>query len=119
MSVKPVSSGAALAALSVISGAFGAHALQGRIGYDLLEFFKTGNQYMTIHALGLILFGLMRPSRNWPAVCFLAGVALFTGSLFAITFTGIRTFGMITPIGGVLFIAGWVGFFLEARKASL
>ena len=119
MSLKIVSTGSALIGFSVLAGAFGAHMLQGKIGYDLLEIFKTGNHYLSLHGIGLILFGLMRPSRLWPAFCFLAGIFLFSGSLYAITFTGIRTFGMITPIGGVLFIAGWVGFFLEARKASL
>jgi uncharacterized membrane protein YgdD (TMEM256/DUF423 family) len=114
--MKCISIGSFMVALSVMAGAFGAHALQGRIGYDLLEIFKTGTYYMTVHSLGLVLFGLFKPEKTWPATAFVIGTVIFTGSLYGITFTGIRTLGMITPIGGLLFIAGWIGFGLEARK---
>ena len=116
--MNPVSLGAALSGLAVIFGAFGAHALQGRIGYDLLEVYQTGAHYMFLHAFALILFGLAKPRKMWPAWCFAIGIFFFTGSLFALTFTGIRKFGAITPIGGVLFIAGWIGFAMLTREKS-
>jgi uncharacterized membrane protein YgdD (TMEM256/DUF423 family) len=116
MPMKCISAGAFLAAFSVLAGAFGTHALQGKIGYDLFDLFKTGTQYLTLHSLGLILYGLFKPEKVWPALAFVAGMVLFTGSLYGITFTAIRSLGMITPFGGLLFIAGWIGFALEARK---
>ncbi len=114
-----ISIGAAQAALGVILGAFGTHGLRGKIGYDLLQIYETGTYYLLIHALALILFGLMKPAKKWPAWCFLIGTLIFTGTLFTITFTGIRGFGAVTPIGGVLFIAGWIGFALEASKKQI
>ena len=114
--MNPVSLGAAIGALSVICGAFGAHTLQGRIGYDLLEIYKTGCQYMMYHAFALVLFGLSKPRKLWPAWCFAIGIFIFTGSLFIIAFTSIRQFGAITPIGGLLFILGWIGFAIMTRE---
>lgn len=114
--INPISLGAAIGALGVILGAFGAHAIKGKIGYDLFEIYLTGTQYLMMHAFAIILYGLSKAEAQWPVWCFLAGILIFTGSLYAITFTGIRTFGAITPIGGVLFIAGWIGFALQARN---
>ena len=111
--------GAIQAALGVILGAFGTHGLKGKIGYDLLQIYETGTYYLVLHAFALILLGLFHPKQKWPAYCFLIGTLIFSGSLYAITFSGIRSFGAITPIGGVMFIAGWIGFALEARKKSI
>ena len=102
--------GACLAGLGVMLGAFGAHGLQGRITPEFLEIFKTATYYLMTHALALILFGLAGPSRRWPGYCFLGGIAIFSGSLYALVLTGIKLLGAITPVGGVLLIAGWAGF---------
>jgi uncharacterized membrane protein YgdD (TMEM256/DUF423 family) len=116
--MNPVGIGAFLAAIGVILGAFGTHAIRGKIGYDLYEIYQTGTQYWMIHAFAIILYGLSRSQAKWPVICFLVGIAIFSGSLFAITFSGIRGFGAITPVGGLLFIAGWIGFGLQNRKPS-
>jgi uncharacterized membrane protein YgdD (TMEM256/DUF423 family) len=120
---QTVSCGAVLAAIAVILGAFGAHALRGKIGYDLFDIFQTANQYMMIHATALIIYGLWNHSaikdglvvKPWPAICFFIGSIIFCGSLYTITFTGLRMFGAVTPVGGLLFIAGWLGFAYQAR----
>ena len=107
--------GAALAAVGVALGAFGAHGLQGRLEPELLEIFKTSTYYLMIHALALVLFGMSQPVKRWPGWCFLLGVGFFSGSLYGIVLTGVRLLGAITPIGGVLFIAGWIGFSLGKK----
>ena len=100
--------GALSAALAVAAGAFGAHALRARVEPRLLEVFETGARYQMYHALALFAAG-------W---CFVAGTVLFSGSLYAMTFTGIRALGAITPLGGVAFIAGWVCLAVAAARAS-
>lgn len=110
--MKYARTGAALAGIGVALGAFGAHGLQGRITPEFLEIYKIATWYLMIHALGLVLFGFSGVKRAWPARCFLGGIGFFSGSLYALVFTGIRKLGAITPIGGVLFIAGWIGFAL-------
>ncbi len=102
--------GAALAGIGVALGAFGAHGLRDRVSEDLLEIYKTSTHYLVIHAIALILFHLSGVQKRWPGFCFLAGIAIFSGSLYGILLTGIRALGAITPIGGVLLMAGWAGF---------
>jgi uncharacterized membrane protein YgdD (TMEM256/DUF423 family) len=114
-----VSTGAFLAFLGVALGAFGAHALQERIEPNFLEIYKTGTYYFMIHALALILIGLFQPKKSWPGWCFLFGILIFSGSLYLLVFTGIKTFGAITPMGGLLFMAGWIGFALEAKNRGV
>jgi uncharacterized membrane protein YgdD (TMEM256/DUF423 family) len=116
--MNAVSIGAFLGALGVILGAFGTHAIKGKIGYDLYEIYLTGAQYLMLHAFAIVFYGLSKARAKWPLYCFFAGIFIFTGSLFCITFTGIRGFGAITPIGGVCLIAGWIGFGWEARKTT-
>ena len=114
--MNSVSIGALFATLGVIFGAFGTHGLRGKVAPDLLQIYETGTYYLMLHAFALILFGYLKSKESWPAWCFTIGILIFTGSLYAITFTEIKKFGMITPIGGVLFIAGWIGFALQARN---
>ena len=104
--------GAVSAGLSVGLGAFGAHALRARVEPRLLEVFETGAQYQMYHALALLAVAWI--AGRWPGTLvnaagwlFLAGTLLFSGSLYAMTFTGNRGLGAITPLGGVCFIAGW------------
>jgi uncharacterized membrane protein YgdD (TMEM256/DUF423 family) len=105
--------GAALAALGVAAGAFGAHTLRGRLTQDLLTVFETGVRYHLIHALGLLSVAWATTRWPGPAVnaagwLFLLGTLLFSGSLYALSLSGVRVLGAITPLGGVAFIAGWL-----------
>lgn len=102
-----------LAGLAVVAGAFGAHALGARLPAARLETFETAARYHMYHAIGLVLVGLMAarwPALGWngPGLLMVAGVALFSGSLYALALTDVRWLGAITPIGGVLWIAAWL-----------
>jgi len=115
--------GALSAALAVAAGAFGAHALRARVEPRLLEVFETGARYQMYHALALIAVAWVASrgaAAQGPATvagwCFIAGTILFSGSLYAMTFTGIRALGAITPLGGVAFIAGWVCLAVAASR---
>ena len=105
--------GAVLGALGVAAGAFGAHALKGRLTPEMLAVFETGVRYQLVHALGLLAVGWAAGRWTSGAVraagwLFVAGVFLFSGSLYVLCLTGVRAFGAITPIGGAAFIAGWL-----------
>ncbi len=114
MSRLLITCGALSAALSVILGAFGAHALKTRLPPDILATFETGVQYQFYHSLGLILVGVIVQFARAPAMVtaagwlMLAGIVLFSGSLYILCLTGMRGFGMITPIGGTAFIVAWL-----------
>src|SRR5688500_8839603 len=105
--------GAINAFLCVAFGAFGAHGLKQRLAADMLTVYQTGVQYHFYHALGLVLVGLML--LHFPASkpmvlsgwLMLAGIVLFSVSLYALSLTGIRGLGVITPLGGVAFLSGW------------
>lgn len=104
--------GAIAAFIGVAAGAFGAHALRGRLGPEMIAVFETGARYQLVHALALILIGLaleQRASRALSAagVLFGAGIVLFSGSLYALTLTGTRAWGAVTPLGGLCFLIGW------------
>lgn len=113
-----IAAGTVLATLAVAAGAFGAHAMKHHVAADDLAIFNTGVQYQMAHALALILFGLFVGQRNspavWPGISFFIGIVVFSGSLYALVLTGIRKFGIITPIGGVAFLIGWIGFTMAA-----
>lgn len=114
MSKFLISSGALSAALSVILGAFAAHTLKSRMPPETLAIFQTGVQYQFYHSLGMIFIGIivqftesstLLTAAGW---LMLAGILIFSGSLYIICLTGIRGFGMITPVGGTAFIVAWV-----------
>lgn len=97
---------------SVILGAFAAHGLKNKLPDNLLSAFSTGVEYQFFHALALILIALLAKLFphylwTWSAGLLLAGIVCFSGSLYALSLTGIKWFGPVTPLGGVLFIAGW------------
>ena len=99
--------------LAVIAGTFGAHGLEGRVTPHQLDIFDTGQRYHMYHALALLACAALsahRPSRPLAAAgaCFAGGIVLFSGSLYLLSLTGIDGLGMIAPIGGTLFIIGWV-----------
>lgn len=117
------SAGAVFTGLAVVLGAFGAHGLKDTISPDMLAVFKTGTDYQLAHGIALLLLaalhgrlGCDRRSAvsGW---LFTAGILVFSGSLYALATTGIRSFGAITPLGGVCFIAGWIVFATNALKA--
>ena len=121
-----VALGAVLGGVAVAVGAFGAHGLQGRVSPEMLNVFEVGVRYQMYHALALVLLGLFAgrgpspapievpPGVGPAAWLFLAGIVLFSGSLYALVLTGTRWLGAITPLGGLAFIAGWL---LLARAA--
>ncbi len=113
--------GAASAFLSVAAGAFGAHALRARLAPDLLTIFETGARYHMYHSLGLIAIGLLSQARPSPLLsgaggAMLAGILLFSGSLYALALSGVRALGAITPLGGLGFLVGWGLFALAAWR---
>jgi uncharacterized membrane protein YgdD (TMEM256/DUF423 family) len=95
--------------LAVAAGAFGAHGLQGRIDAHAITVFETGARYHMYHALAMGLVGLAArgPAANAAGGFFLAGIILFSGSLYLLALTGAKTLGIITPFGGLAFLAGW------------
>lgn len=110
---KLLIAGALLAAAGVASGAFGAHALRDVLDARSLAVWQTAVQYHLIHALAAVAVALAvsAPQRRSFAAAgwlLLAGVVLFSGSLYLLAFTGVRWLGAITPLGGVAFIAGWL-----------
>ena len=103
--------GALAGFLAVAFGAFGAHALRSRLTPEMLGVFETGVRYQMYHALAIIAVGLMLSrTGGWlystAAWLFTAGIVFFSGSLYVLALTGVTTFGAITPIGGLLFLAG-------------
>ncbi len=105
--------GALLACVAVGAGAFGAHGLRGRLTPDLLDVFETAARYQMYHALGLLAAAWA--SERWPGGAsvaagwlFVAGIVLFSGSLYLLSLTATRWLGAITPLGGAAFLAGWL-----------
>lgn len=107
--------------ISVAAGAFGAHALKARLAPDLLAVFETGARYEMYHALGMGLAAwaasrFSGAAAGWAGGLFLAGTVLFSGSLYALALTGVRGLGLVTPFGGVAFVAGWIALALAALR---
>ena len=113
-----------LLAIAVALGAFGAHALQSRLAPELQAIWQTAVQYHAWHALGLAGVGLYlmhRPEATlagWSGWLFVAGIVLFSGSLYALALTGTRALGAVTPIGGAAFIAGWLALAWAVWRAT-
>jgi len=106
--------GSVCMAIAVILGAFGGHALKRKLAPDKLEVYLIGIQYHIAHALGLLLLGgLSQLPINGELIqaagwLLFAGIVLFSGSLYALALTGVKRLGIITPLGGLCFIAGWI-----------
>ena len=105
--------GSALGLIGVALGAFGAHALKARLAPELLATFEVGVRYQLIHALALlaVAWACKRWSGRWTSASgwlFIAGTLLFSGSLYALSLTGVRGIGIVTPIGGVALLLGWL-----------
>ena len=115
--------GAILGFLGVALGAFGAHGLRNRLSPDMLAVFETGVRYQMYHVFALLSVSAaighagsarLLVTAGW---CFLAGILIFSGSLYALALTSTGVLGAITPIGGLAFLAGWacLAFFAAAR----
>lgn len=112
--------------LAVALGAFGAHGLKARLGpladgVQRLEWWNTGAHYQAIHALalGLVAYLATRSSSasvNVAAYAFIAGILLFSGSLYVMTLTGVRVLGAVTPFGGLAFLVGWAAILIAALR---
>jgi len=116
--------GALSALIAVAAGAFGAHGLRGRLTSDHLAIFETAARYQMYHALALltVAWAVERapaaPSApaQWAGWLFVAGTVIFSGSLYALSLTGVRWLGAITPLGGLAFMAGWLSLALAFRR---
>ncbi len=107
-----IMTGAVSAALAIAAGAFAAHALRTRLDARSFEIFETAASYHLIHALALVLVGVL-VAAGWDraeraGIGFVVGTLVFSGSLYALALSGVKVLGAITPIGGVGFIAGWL-----------
>lgn len=117
--------GAANAALAVLLGAFGAHSLKAHLAADMLAVYQTGLQYHLFHALGLLAvgFALKQISDSawlrWSGWLMLAGIVLFSGSLYILGTTGWKWLGAVTPLGGVSFIIAWTLFAVAVVKSAI
>jgi uncharacterized membrane protein YgdD (TMEM256/DUF423 family) len=110
--------------LAVASGAFAAHGLQGRLDAHALSIFETAARYHMYHALaiGLAAFAIRDAAAGAATVAstfFLAGILLFSGSLYLLALTGAKGFAFVTPVGGVCFLIGWGALALAATRLKL
>jgi uncharacterized membrane protein YgdD (TMEM256/DUF423 family) len=121
-----ISLGALLAGIGVAMGAFGTHGLREKVSERMLETWQTAVQYHVIHAVALVLVGVLAERFAAKALAavgwlFVTGVILFAGTLYAYVLTGQKFLAMITPLGGVCFIVGWLflsyKFLREGRRA--
>ncbi|MDX1920623.1 MAG: DUF423 domain-containing protein [Candidatus Caenarcaniphilales bacterium] len=112
--------GSILCFLSVSLGAFGAHGLKSHLSEGNLAVFHTGVTYQFMHSLSIIILGICIVSGifnksllRYSCICFLAGIVLFSGSLYILSTMQIKWIGFLTPLGGLLFLIGWILFGLS------
>lgn len=128
--MKIIRIGSVLAALAVMAGAFGAHALKGSLDSGQLQVFETGVRYHFYHALALLLCGILElrggtNTLNLAAGSFVGGILCFSGSLYLLatgSLTGLESatwLGPVTPLGGLLFIIGWAMLFRHAQTKTI
>jgi len=108
--------------LGVACGAFGAHALKDRLAPEMLAVWRTAVEYQLWHALALLAVGQLMRSQPAPALSaagagFALGVLVFSGSLYALSLSGVRALGAITPLGGLLLLAGWAALVYALLKS--
>ncbi|NEW83142.1 MAG: DUF423 domain-containing protein [Mariniphaga sp.] len=109
--------------LAVALGAFGAHGLKSIISPEMLDVYKTGVQYQFYHTFALLAVGILinfNPSKalKWSATLFMIGIVLFSGSLYALAISGVKALGIITPFGGITWIAAWILLFVHCRQLT-
>ncbi|MDE1989711.1 MAG: DUF423 domain-containing protein [Betaproteobacteria bacterium] len=111
--------GSLLAATGVALGAFGAHGLRHLLSPPALEWWHTAVEYQMWHALGLIGLGATRiPELRWASALLGSGTVLFSGSLYLLALTGLHWLGMVTPLGGLLMISGWLAAAWQMRHVT-
>lgn len=116
--------GALVAMLAVALGAFGAHSLERTLSPHLLDVYKTGAYYQMIHGIALAALGgqANRPAgarlRHTACLLLFVGVVIFSGSLYALSITGVALWGAVTPIGGLCFLSGWAVMALASLKTA-
>ena len=117
--------GALLAFAGVGAGAFGAHAISSRVTPDRLATFETGVRYQLWHAFGLFVVVFLRTigpdtvATTLAGWLFVAGILLFSGSLYALVLSDERRWGAVTPIGGLCFLAGWLSLLVAAVTMTI
>ena len=109
--------------IAVGAGAFGAHGLKNVLSSDMLAIWHTAVTYQVMHALGMLAIALLMPRLEQPLLgvagaVMLAGIVIFSGSLYALALSGVRILGAITPIGGVAFLVAWAMVAWAAYRAS-
>jgi uncharacterized membrane protein YgdD (TMEM256/DUF423 family) len=115
--------GGVFGGLGVAFGAFGAHALRESLAADQLAVYETAVRYQMYHAFALLAVGLLAVKIDTTAlvvagIAFVVGTILFSGSLYALTLLGLRWLGIVTPIGGVALLAGWVALTIAALRPA-
>ncbi|UJB70133.1 DUF423 domain-containing protein [Acaryochloris sp. 'Moss Beach'] len=117
--------GSIFGGLSVAAGAFASHALKAQLSEKSQQIFETGTKYQMYHALALILVSLLLSRAEGgegvltiAGYAFIAGIVLFSGSLYGLSLSEIKWFGPITPLGGVAFLVGWGCIAIAAFKSS-
>lgn len=119
---KAAAVGCVLAALAVMLGAFGSHVLKGQLSQDDLATFQTGVHYHMFHAIAIIVAAIVAGSSEragkavWAYRFFVAGIVLFSGSLYVLVIADIRQLGAVAPLGGTSFIIGWLLLALACLK---
>jgi uncharacterized membrane protein YgdD (TMEM256/DUF423 family) len=121
MNRRFIALGALFGLLGVLGGTFAAHGLKDRLSPDMLAIFETGVRYQMYQALALILVGIVCREGNSrliraSGVLFAVGIVVFSGSLYALSLSGMKWWGMITPVGGGAFLAGWALLALGAFR---
>lgn len=130
MSKRFIQYAAILGALSVVLGAFGAHALKKLVEADSVATFETGVRYQFYHTFALLAVGILyrrMPGKvmEWAGIFFISGIVLFSGSLYLLTYlnatetVGLQGVGAVTPLGGLCFIAGWICLFIQSLKPGV
>ncbi|MBB4832436.1 uncharacterized membrane protein YgdD (TMEM256/DUF423 family) [Staphylococcus hominis] len=114
--------GALCTMMAVGTGAFGAHGLEGKLSDKYMSVWEKAVNYQMYHGLGLIMIGIISGTTsinvNWAGWLLFFGIVLFSGSLYILALTQIRILGAITPIGGILFIVGWLMLIIATFKFS-
>ncbi|HSR87701.1 MAG TPA: DUF423 domain-containing protein [Pontiella sp.] len=118
-----LSIGSISGALAVMLGAFGAHGLKGKLSEKMLANYMTGVEYQFYHTLALLFVGIIalhQPGRVLTASgwAFTLGIVIFSGSLYILALTGVTKLGAVTPIGGLMFIAGWILLAVSILKSA-
>ena len=115
--------GSVFAALAILFGAFGSHALKEKLTLEQLEIYDIATRYLMFHALGIFAIGILGyqvPSEvlTWPLLLMIFGILIFSGSLYLISLTGYKKLGMVTPIGGLALIISWLMVAYNIYKLS-